>query len=432
MAGTTSTRIAIFAIAAALLGARPSAAEPVAGLDSLYPSLDELYRELHRTPELSLQEEKTAARMAAELRRLGFEVSEKVGGHGVVGVLKNGRGPTVLLRTDMDGLPVKEETGLPFASKVTTKDAAGVVVPVMHACGHDVHMTSWVGAATLLSRDKARWRGTLVMMAQPAEERVLGARAMIKDGLFKRFPKPDFAVAIHDSPLYPAGSVAHRPGFALANVDTVEMTIYGKGGHGAAPHQTVDPVVIAARTVLSLQTLVSREINPIDPAVVTIGSIHGGTKSNIVPDEVKLQITVRSYKEEVQKHLLAGISRIAKAEAAAARAPKPPVVTVNEDTARATWNDPALDERLAKALERALGKGKVTEAAPQMVAEDFSEMSRAGIPAVLLWVGAAEPGALARAAKQGKTLPGLHSGTFAPDRERTTLTVAALELLGKP
>ncbi len=419
-------------------GARRSEAETVSGLDALYPSLDALYRDLHRNPELSLQEKQTAAKMAARLRALGFEVTEKVGGTGVVGVLRNGRGPTVLLRTELDGLPVKEETGLAYASKVTTRDESGATVPVMHACGHDIHMTSWVGAATLLARGKDRWRGTLVMMGQPAEERVLGARAMIKDGLLRRFPRPDFAVAIHDSPLFAAGTIGHRPGFAMANVDTVEVTIHGKGGHGAAPHQTIDPVVIAARTVVSLQTLVSREVNPTDPAVVTVGSIHGGTKSNIVPDEVKLQITVRSYKDAVQKHLLAGIARIAKAEAAAAGAPRPPKVIVNADTAHATWNDPALDARLARALERTLGADNVLEADPLMVAEDFSELSRARIPAVQIWVGAAQPAALKKATAAGKVLPGLHSSKFAPDRERTirtgvtVLTVAALELLARP
>jgi amidohydrolase len=417
-------------------GASPS--EPLAPLDALYPSLDALYQDLHRTPELSLHEEKTAAKMVAQLRALGFEVTERVGGTGVVGVLRNGRGPTVLLRTELDALPVKEETGLPYASVVTANDDSGATVPVMHACGHDVHMTSWVGAANLLARAKNRWRGTLVMMGQPAEERVLGARAMIADGLLTRFPRPDFAVAIHDSPLFAAGQVAHRPGFLMANVDTVEVVIHGKGGHGAAPHQTIDPVVIAARTVLTLQTLVSREVNPTDPAVVTVGSIHGGTRSNIVPDEVKLQITVRSYKDDVQKHLLDGIARIAKAEAEAANAPKEPTVTVNADTAHATWNDPAVDMRLAEVLSRALGKDNVVEATPLMVAEDFSELGRAQIHAVQLWVGAAEPAVLAKASAEGRMLPGLHSSKFAPDRERTirtgvtVLTLSALELLGKP
>jgi hippurate hydrolase len=253
-----------------------------------------------------------------------------VGGYGVVGVLRNGKGPTVMLRTELDALPVKEQTGLPFASTLTTADSSGATIPVMHACGHDIHMTSWVGAATLLSRSKDRWRGTVVMIGQPAEEIGSGAKAMLADGLFTRFPKPDFAVAIHDTQLLPAGQVGVTPGFAFARMDAVDITVFGKGGHGAAPHQTIDPVVIAARTVVALQTIVAREVNPTDPAVVTVGSIHGGTKHNIIPDEVKLQLTVRSYKEEVQKRLLASIERIARAEAAAAGAPKEPVVTVDK------------------------------------------------------------------------------------------------------
>jgi hippurate hydrolase len=411
---------------------------PLAGLDSIYPSLDKLYQDLHRTPELSLHEEKTAAKLAAQLRALGFEVTEKVGGAGIVGVLRNGKGPTVLLRTELDALPVEEKTGLPYASTVTAKDDSGATVHVAHACGHDVHMTSWIGAATLLARAKDRWRGTLVMMGQPAEERVLGARAMLADGLLTRFPRPDFAVAVHDQPIYAAGQVAHRPGFVMANVDAVEVVIHGKGGHGARPQDTVDPVVIAARTVVALQTLVSREVNPTDPAVVTVGSIHGGTKSNIIPDSVTLQITVRSYSDGVQKHLLDGIRRIARAEAAAAGAPKEPTVTVSDESAHATWNDPALDARLTAALSRTLGKENFVEAIPQMVAEDFSEIGRAGVPAVQLWVGAAEPKALAKAIAEGRQLPGLHNSGFAPDREPTirtgvtVLTVSALELLGKP
>jgi len=436
VSGSRGTLIVfIVALLSPRIGA--SASEPLTQLDALYPSLDALYQELHRTPELSLHEEKTAAKMAAQLRALGFEVTEKVGGTGIVGVLQNGKGPTVLLRTELDALPVREQTGLPYASKVTATDDTGATVPVAHACGHDIHMTSWIGAATLLARAKDHWRGTLVMMGQPAEERALGARAMIKDGLLTRFPKPDFAIAIHDDPLYPSGQVAHRPGFLMANSSTVEVVIHGKGGHGAKPHETVDPVVIAARTVLALQTLVSREVNPLDPAVVTVGSIHGGTKSNIVPDDVKLQLTVRSFRDDVQRHLLDGIGRIARAEAAAAGAPKEPTVTVTE-SAQSTWNDPAIDARLAATLSRTLGQENVIDANQQMVAEDFSELGRAGIPAVQLKVGAAEPKALMKARAEGRTLPGLHSSEFAPDRERTirtgvsAYTASAMELLGKP
>jgi hippurate hydrolase len=337
----------------------------------------------------------------------------------------------------MDALPVEERTGLPYASKVTTKDDTGATVPVMHACGHDIHMTSLIGAADLLARAKDRWRGTLFLIAQPAEERGGGAIGMLKDGLFTRFPKPDFAISFHDKATLPAGKLSYTPGFAFANVDSVDLTIYGRGGHGAYPHLTVDPIVIAARTVLALQTIVSREENPLDPAVVTVGSIHGGTKHNIIPDEVKLQITVRSYKDEVRKRILASIDRIAKAEAAAAGATRPPKMELSEGTP-ATYNDPALTKRIAGALARAFGDGNVVEGQPTMGGEDFSEYGRAGVPAVQFEVGAVEPGKFEAAQKNGTPLPSLHSSEFAPDRERTlrmgasSLTVAALELLGKP
>ena len=407
------------------------------GLDGLYPELDTLYRDLHQHPELSHQEEKTAAKLAERLRKLGFEVTQKVGGHGVVAVLRNGKGPTVLLRTDMDALPVEEKTGLPYASKAMARDDTGQSVSVMHACGHDVHMTVWVGTATLLARAKDRWRGTLVMVGQPAEERGSGARGMLEDGLYKRFPKPDFAVALHNSAAAVAGSIEYVAGYALANVDSVDITLHGKGGHGAYPHTTVDPIVLAARTILSLQTLVSREKSPLEPAVVTVGSIHGGTKHNIIPDEVKLQLTVRSYKPEVRKQLLAGIERVVNAEATAAGAPRKPEVTVSEGTP-ATYNDPELTKRLVGAITRVLGKENLREAQPVMGGEDFSEYGLAGVPAVMLWLGTAEPKRHAEAKAAGETLPSLHSPLFAPDRERTlrtgvtTLTTSALELLGKP
>ncbi|MFY0569087.1 amidohydrolase [Archangium lansingense] len=419
----------------ALAAKAPSPA--LEGLDALYPELDALYRELHQNPELSLQEEKTAAKLAERLRKLGFEVTQKVGGHGVVAVLRNGKGPTVLLRTDLDALPVEEKTGLPYASKVMAQDDSGQSVPVMHACGHDVHMTVWTGTATLLARAKDRWRGTLVMVGQPAEERGSGARRMLEDGLYKRFPKPDFAVAVHNSASAVAGSVEYVSGYALANVDSVDITLYGKGGHGAYPHTTVDPIVLAARTILSLQTLVSREKSPLEPAVVTVGSIHGGTKHNIIPDEVKLQLTVRSYKPEVRKQLLAGIERVVNAEATAAGAPRKPEVAVTEGTP-ATYNDPELTKRLIGAVTRVLGKENIREAQPVMGGEDFSEYGLAGVPAVMLWLGTVEPKRHAEAKAAGETLPSLHSPLFAPDRERTlrtgvtTLTTSALELLGKP
>ena len=435
----TTSLSAVLVLLSAFASAQGATAKSPAllPLDGLYPELDKLYLDLHQSPELSLHEEKTSAKMAAHLRALGFEVTERVGGYGVVGVLKNGKGPTVLVRTDMDALPVEEKTGLPYASKVTVKDDSGATVPVMHACGHDIHMTSWVGAATLLSKARDRWRGTLVMVGQPAEERGSGAANMLKDGLFTRFPKPDFAISFHDSAALPAGKISVTAGWAAANVDSVDITVFGRGGHGAYPATTVDPVVIAARIVVALQTLVSRENSPFDPAVVTVGSIHGGTKHNIIPDEVRLQLTVRSYKDEVRKRLVAGIERIAKAEAAAAAAPKEPVVVVSEGTP-AMYNDPALAKRLSGALAKALGDSNVIDGQPVMGGEDFSEFGRAGVPAVQFEVGAVLQARYEAAKAGGAPLPSLHSSQFGPDREPTiraaaaALTIAALELLARP
>ena len=432
------------AIAAACLASLLSAVDALspggaslAGLDALYPDLRNLYVDLHQNPELSFHEEKTAARLAERLRALGFEVTTGIAGTGVVGLLKNGAGPTVMIRTDLDALPVEEKTGLPYASKITTKDNSGATVPVMHACGHDVHMSSWIGTATLLSKARDRWRGTLMMVGQPAEEMGGGARKMLAAGLFTKFPKPDFAIAFHDDAEMAAGQIAGVPGYALANVDSVDVTIYGKGGHGAYPHRTVDPIVIAARTVVALQTIVGRENNPLDPAVVTVGSIHGGTKHNVIPDEVKLQLTVRSYKDDVRKHLLEAIARIAKGEAAAAGAPREPKIEIVDGTP-AVYNDPALTKRLSAMLARSLGAARVEERGPVMGAEDFSEYGRAGVPSAILWVGAVERKKYDAAKASGATLPSLHSSEFAPDPEPTikagvtAMTLSALELLGKP
>ncbi len=409
----------------------------LAPLDSIYRDLDALYVDLHQTPELSLHEEKTAGKMAARLRTLGFEVTTGVGGHGVVGVLRNGSGPTVMLRTDLDALPLEEKTGLPYASKVQAKNPGGETVAVMHACGHDVHMTSWVGAATLLVRAKDRWRGTVIMVGQPAEELVSGAAAMLADGLFTRFPKPDFAVGIHDIGYLPSGQVGVVPGYMLANVNTVEVIFYGKGGHGSTPNATIDPIVMAARAVVAYQTIVAREVDPIEHAVISVGSFHSGTKSNIIPDEAKLQITVRSYKDEVQKQLLAAIARISKGEAIAAGAPREPLVSVAASMAHATFNDEALTRRLSAALARSLGESNVVPFPPMMGSEDFSEYGRAGVPSTMFWIGATEPAKFAAYKAKGELPPNNHSSLFAPDRERTirtgvaTLTVSALELLGK-
>jgi hippurate hydrolase len=427
------------AVALILGAAAPGlAADLAAAVDGIYRDLDALYVDLHRHPELSLHEEHTAAKLAERLRRLGFEVTTGVGGTGVVGVLRNGEGPTVMLRTDLDGLPVVEKTGLPYASTVTVADDAGNSVGVMHACGHDVHMTAWVGAATLLSRMQDRWRGTLLMVGQPAEERGLGAQAMLDDGLFERFPRPDFAVALHTSASLPSGVIGYVPGAAMASVDSVDIAIHGAGGHGAYPHTTIDPIVIAARTIVSLQTIVAREVDPLDPAVVTVGSIHAGAKHNIIPDVAHLQLTVRSYEPAVREHLLRSIERIARAEAAAAGATREPEVRVSEGTP-ATHNDPGLTQRLVDAaLIPALGAERVRRVDPVMAGEDFSRYGLAGVPATLFWVGAVEPGRYEEARGGGAPLPSLHSPLFAPDREPTlraaTLaqTAAALELFGRP
>jgi amidohydrolase len=410
------------------------------GLDQLYPSLDALYIDLHKNPELSLHEEKTASKMAAHLRSLGFEVTEHVGGHGVVGVLRNGVGPTVLVRTDMDALPIKEKTGVAYASTIVVKSDAGDSVPVMHACGHDIHMASWVGAATLLARARNSWHGTLVFVGQPAEEVLQGAKAMVDEGLLTRFPRPDFALAIHDTNLLPAGQIGVLAGPAFAASNAVDITFYGKGGHGASPHLTIDPLLIAARTVVTLQTIVAREVNPFDPAVVTVGTFHAGTKRNVIADDAKIELTVRSYKPEVQRHLLDSIKRIASAEAVAAGAPREPLVVVDErEASEVVFNDAAMAARIASALRRVIGEANVVPGTPASGSEDFGVFGRvAGVPSVMLRVGAIEPGEFAAAQAAGRTPPGPHSALFAPDREPTirtgvaAFTVSVLELLGRP
>jgi amidohydrolase len=430
------TSILLFGLHPALSAGPPG----LDGLDALYPSLDALYIDLHQNPELSLHEEKTAAKLAARLRALGFEVTERVGGHGIVGVLRNGAGPTVLVRTDMDALPIKEQTGLAYASAVTVKTDAGGTVPVMHACGHDIHMVSWIGAASLLAGARNRWHGTLLFVGQPAEETLQGAEMMVKDGLLTRFAKPDFVLGIHDTNLLPAGQIGVVAGPASAASNAVDITFFGKGGHGAQPHLAIDPVVMAARTVVTLQTIVSREVRPFDPAVVTVGTFHAGTKRNIIADQAKIELTVRSYKPEVQKQLLAAIERIAKAEAAAAGAPREPAVFVDPNEAsEVVFNDPALVTRLTTALRRGLREDDVVSIEPTTSSEDFGVFGRvAGVPSIQLRVGAVEPGEFAKAKQTGKLAPGPHSPLFAPDRERTiragvgAFTLSVLDLLGRP
>jgi hippurate hydrolase len=411
---------ASFATAAFPVGVRSD-------VDAIYPEMQTLYRELHQSPELSNQETKTAAKLAARLRELGFEVTSGVGGTGFVGVLKNGTGPVVALRTELDGLPVTEATGLPYASKVRTKDASGAEIGVMHACGHDVHMSAWMGAATILARDLKNWRGTLVLVGQPAEEIGVGAKAMIADGVLKRFPRPDFALAIHDDARRPAGEVGVIAGPLMTNVDYLDINVFGRGGHGARPESTIDPVVIASRIVVTLQTIVARENSPFDPAVVTVGSIHGGTKHNIIPDEVKLQLTVRSFTSEVREKLVAAVERIAKAEALAANAPRAPAIT-RQKTAEALINDPALTARVSAALTKELGAEQVREAQREMIGEDFTEWSIAGVPSLTLRIGAVAREKFDAAQKGGEPLPSLHSAMFAPDLEPTLKAAIAAEV----
>ena len=411
------------------------------------PSLLSTYKMLHAAPELSRREEKTSAFVAGELRKFGFTVTERIGkyqnaqwvGYGLVGVLKNGPGPTVLVRTDLDALPVEEKTGLPYASKVKTKNDAGVEVGVMHACGHDIHMTSFLGTAKLLAELKDRWSGTLIMLGQPAEETGEGAKAMLTDNLYTNFPRPDFAIALHDKPDLETGKVGYTPAYAMASATSIDIKIRGVGGHGSAPETTKDPVVVAAQVVMALQTIVSREKSALDPAVVTVGSIHGGTRYNIIPDEVDLQLTVRAYKEEVRKKVLASIERIVKGVAATAGIPedRAPIVKVSEGTG-STYNDPQLIERLAGVFKRALGEENVVKLDPVMGSEDFGYFSLdQKIPATLFWLGASEPAKVKAYRETGAPLPGWHSALFAPVPESTirtgvkATTSAVLELMKK-
>lgn len=415
---------------------------PLNGLDALYPKLSALYQHLHQNPELSLCEEKTAAKMAEQLRTIGCEVTEKIGGHGVVGVLRNGEGPVVLLRADMDALPIEEKTGAAYASKARMKNHLGEEMPVMHACGHDVHMTSLVGAATLLSQNKDAWKGTLLLICQPAEEGFAGAKAMVKDGLFEKFPKPDFCIGLHVDSRMPAGQIGVTSGPVFASSDSVDITVYGVGGHGSAPHYTVDPIVIASRIVTTLQTIVSREVDPLDAAVVTVGTFHAGTKRNIISDEAKLELTVRTYKPETRKRVMDSIVRIVKAEAMAAGAVKEPVVKQPDGEGYyMVVNDPSLTDRLARMLEGSVGKERVQKIEPVMGSEDFGVYGTvAKVPSIQFRFGMVNEAVFADAKAKGRTLllPTPHSARFLPDQEPsirtgvTIFTLSALELMGQP
>jgi amidohydrolase len=416
--------------------------------DAELPSLLAIYKDIHSHPELSGHEERTAALVAKELRAAGCQVTEHVGkyensklkAYGVVGVMKNGDGPTVLVRTDTDALPVEEETGLPYASKVVVKNDEGRDVHVMHACGHDTHIAAFIGTARALGKLKDQWHGTIVFVAQPAEEIGTGARALLNDGLYDRFGKPNFALGFHDKADVEAGHIAVTEGYTSANVDSVDVTVRGVGGHGGYPHKTKDPIVLAAEIINAWQTIVSRENNPLDPIVITVGSIHGGTKHNIIPDEVKMQITVRTYKSKVRERVLADIDRIAKGCAAAAGIPAElaPIVSVPKDlVALAAYNNPELTKRLVAVWKKSLGDENVEIVDPTMGGDDFSEYSLPdySIPAVNFHFGAVDPGKIADYKKAGKELPSLHSSKFAPVPEPTIrigvigMTSAVLDLM---
>ena len=423
---------------------------PQSLVDAELPSLLGIYKDIHSHPELSGHEERTAALVAKELRAAGCQVTEHVGkyensklkAYGVVGVMKNGDGPTVLVRTDTDALPVEEETGLPYASKVLVKNDDGRDVHVMHACGHDTHIAAFIGTARALGKLKDQWGGTIVFVAQPAEEIGTGARALLNDGLYDRFGKPNFALGFHDKADVEAGHIAVTEGYTSANVDSVDVTVRGVGGHGGYPHKTKDPIVLAAEIINAWQTIVSRENNPLDPIVVTVGSIHGGTKHNIIPDEVKMQITVRTYKSKVRERVLADIDRIAKGCAAAAGIPAEltPIVSVPKDlVALAAYNNPELTKRLVAVWKKSLGDENVEIVDPTMGGDDFSEYSLPdySIPAVYFHFGAVEPAKIAEYKQGGKELPTLHSSKFAPVPEPTIRTgvigmvTAVLELMKK-
>ena len=412
-----------------------------AAVDNELPSLVSLYKHLHANPELSFMEVKTAKRLAAELGEAGLQITSGVGGHGLVGVLKNGDGPTLLIRADMDGLPVQEETGLPYASKKQMADDLGNTVYTMHACGHDVHMTSFVGTARLLDQLRDVWSGTLVMIGQPAEERGAGARAMLADGLFKRFPVPDYCIALHVASDQPAGTIGYNSGYVYANVDSVDITVRGQGGHGSQPQASKDPIVLASQIVIALQTIVSREVHPREPAVVTVGSIHGGTKHNIIPNEVKLQLTVRSYTDKVRNQILAAIKRISLGTAQAAGLAKDrlPIVIVKDEFTPSAYNDPGLAKRATDTMADWLGRGTIIKRQPTMGGEDFGMYGRTKhkIPIFMFALGTVSPDLIKRFRAAGKPLPMVHSSTYAPDIEpslRTGVTAtaaAALDLLSK-
>lgn len=401
----------------------------------------ELYKYLHAHPELSGQEEKTALIVAQEFSRQGIEVTTGVGGHGVVGVVKNGQGPVVMIRGDMDALPIEEATGLPYRSTVRARNERGEEVPVMHACGHDMHTTILVGTAGLLMRLKDEWSGTLLLVAQPAEEALGGAQMMLADGLFSRFPRPDFALSLHVKPELPVGKVALSPGYIMLGAEVLDIIIHGQGGHGASPHKAKDPVVLAAQTIMAIQTIISREIDPAEKAVITVGAIHGGSLPNIIPDKVTLKLTLRSSSIEVANHMINAIRRVTRgmAQAAGLSDDRMPEILAPEHFYPPMYNDPALTDRILRVFKNTLGPDNVIMLMPQTGSEDFSEfgMVEPRIPLVLYFIGASDPEHLQRVSIGEEGIHLLHTPKFAPGPEMTlktgllTMSAAVLELLGR-
>ncbi len=404
----------------AALAGNGFAADDAAWLAKNVPALKAIYEDLHSHPELSLEEKRTAEKLAEALAATGAKVTRNVGGHGVVAVLENGKGPVVLVRSDMDALPVTEATGAPYASKVRVADSEGRQTGVMHACGHDIHMTCLIGTATWLAQHRDAWKGTVVLIGQPAEERVEGARAMLADGLYQKFPKPSAALALHVAHDVAAGKVGFVAGPAFASSTSVNITVKGRGGHGAMPHNAIDPIVQAAMLIVDLQTIVSRKVNPIDTGVVTVGSIHGGTKNNIIPDDVKLQLTVRAFRDETRELLLDSIRRKAEGIAHAHDAPKPEV-TITEGITP-TVNDPGLVAKVIPAFRKALGEENVVPVEPTTGAEDFGLYAEGGVPTFMFRLGTVAPHRLEEARKGGKPLPSLHSAEFLPVSEPAIAT----------
>lgn len=402
-------------------------------LDALLPELDLLYKDLHANPELSMRETRTAGEVAERLRAAGWEVHTCVGQTGVVGILRNGTGPTVALRADMDGLPIREETGLPYASTREAPDPAGNQVPVMHACGHDLHVTWLVGAATQFARHRDAWSGTLVALFQPAEETAAGAQAMLDAGVLDLIPRPDVVLGQHVDAA-PAGHVNTRPGTMMAAAESLRIHLHGRGGHGSRPDQTVDPVVMAAAVIMRLQTIVARETPPAEMAVATVGSIHAGTKENIIPSEAELTVNVRAFSDEIRDRVVAAIRRIVLAEAAASGAPRDPDFTPIHSFPL-THNDPGATERVQAALIAELGEGQVREGAAKTGSEDFGRFgTAAGVPSVFWFVGVSDPALFG----SGRRAPGSHTAQFAPavalclPTGVRTLAAAAAEWLGNP